>query len=159
MPPKPPSGRGPAMATRGIPTRVIVTAVAGALAAAVLLVLINLTVDLGALGSALFGAVGALAVIVPRNFSYSVGADWIRRGPAWVVTTELTEATVAGQRTLRLRNRSARRKVTIPLGVLSDHPELYDALAPGVRHSHAQGGLRTDAEARALFQLPEQQTA
>lgn len=158
MAPKPPSGHGPAMATRGIPTRVIVAVVAGALTTAVLLVLINLAVDLGALGSALIGAVGALAVIVPRNFSYAAGTDWIRRGPAWVVTTELTEATVAGERTLRLRNRSARRKVTVPLGVLADHPELYDALAPAVRHSHAQGGLHTDAEARALFRLPEAQT-
>lgn len=155
MAPKPPKGRGPALAQRSVPGAVIVVAVLVALVAFVVLVLLNMSGVMDALGPVKYGLIGLVTtglVLVPKYFGYAAGRDWVRRGDSWAITTELTSAHVDGQ---NLRMRDARgRKVTIPLEVLVHTDGLLATLGESVRVCHARGDIALDEQARALFALP-----
>jgi len=160
MPLKPPEGRGPVVASRPTPTEVRVALIVGVVGAAVLYFVLDVSGALAVLGPArylLFGLLGGVAVAVPKQASYAAGADWIRRGDRWVVTTELTHARLDGQR-LRLRDSLQRRKVVLPLQVLTHNQEMFTALAVGVRHSQGAGSLSTDDRTRTLFSLSHETT-
>lgn len=161
MPLKPPKGMGPVIATRPVPTGLRATVITCVAVAAVVLFFFNLSgaMDaLGPVGYGLFGIVGAVAVLVPKQASYAAGHDWIRRGDSWVVTTDLTEAKIDDQ-TLRLRDSSPRRKIALPAEILVDNEGLFTALAEGVRRSDASGDLDADDRIRDLFSLPRNTTA
>lgn len=160
MPLKPPKGMGPAVTTRPVPPGVRVALIVGIAVAAVLLFALDLTGVLAVLGPAryaLFGLLGGAAVAIPKQTSYAAGADWIRRGDRWVVTTELTRARLDGQR-LRLRDTSPRRTIVLPIDVLTHNPQMFAALATGVRNSQAAGKLSADDRTRDLFSLPHAAT-
>lgn len=153
--PKPPKGRGPALAQRSVPGAVLAVTVTVWVVAFVALVLLNMSGVMDALGPVKYGLIGLVAaglVLVPRYFGYSAGRDWVRRGDSWAVTTELTSAQVDGQR-LRMRDAGG-RKVTIPLQVLANSDGLLTTLAEPVRACHARGDIVLDDEARALFAVP-----
>jgi len=48
---------------------------------------------------------GAVAVLVPTQTSYAVGAGWIQRGARWVVTTGLRRVRLSGRRPWGQRSR------------------------------------------------------
>lgn len=155
MPPKPPAGKGTAVASTRIPGGVIIAAVAVFVLLFVLIFALSLSGVWDSLGPARYlivGVLGAGAVLVPRYFRYEAGEDWFRRGDSWVDTTCLSSVYVERD-TLKLHGHTHRQKTSVPLRVLRENPALFEALAAGVRRSHAQSGLELDESARAVFSI------
>jgi hypothetical protein len=108
---------------------------------ALLLVIALFMLDLDGIGPtigparfAVFGLLGAFAVIAPRYSSYAAGLDWFARGDnTWVDPTALTEAHVEGG-ALRLRD-TAQRRLRVPVPVLLENPDLLGALRQGMHKS------------------------
>ncbi len=153
MPPRPPRGRGPALVVRATSPRLLV----GVLLTALLLVIALFILDVDGVGPtigparfAVFGVLGAFAVIAPRYSSYAAGLDWFGRGDhTWVDPTELTEIRVDGG-SLRLRD-AAHRRLRVPVQVLRENPRLLDALTDGVRKSLCDHAVEMDEQARGVL--------
>jgi hypothetical protein len=132
----------------------------GVLLTALLLVVILFILDLDGLGPALgpgrfavFGPLGAFAVIAVRYSSYAAGSDWFGRGDnTWVDPNDLTEVRVEGG-SLRLRD-SAHRRLRVPLQVLREDPRLFTALRQGVHRSLGEHSVQIDERARGVFISP-----
>jgi hypothetical protein len=153
MPPRPPRGRGPALVVRATSPRLLV----GVLLTALLLVIALFILDVDGVGAtigparfAVFGVLGAFAVIAPRYSSYAAGLDWFSRGDhTWVDPTELTEIRV-DRGSLRLRD-AAHRRLRVPVQVLRENPRLLDALTDGVRKSLCDHVVEMDEQARGVL--------
>jgi hypothetical protein len=124
---------------------------------ALLLVIALFILDVDGVGAtigparfAVFGVLGAFAVIAPRYSSYAAGLDWFGRGDhTWVDPTELTEIRV-DRGSLRLRD-AAHRRLRVPVQVLRENPRLLDALTDGVRKSLCDHVVEMDEQARGVL--------
>ena len=153
MPPRPPQGRGPALVVRATSPRLLV----GVLLTALLLVIALFILELDGIGPtigplrfAVFGVLGAFAIVAPRYSSYAAGLDWFSRGDnTWVDPTELTEAHLDGG-SLRLRD-AAQRRLRVPVRVLRENPSLLGALRQGVHKSLCDHPVDLDERARDLL--------
>ena len=155
MPPRPPRGRGPALVVRATSPRLLV----GVLLTALLLVIALFILDIDGIGPtigparfAVFGVLGAFAVIAPRYSSYAAGLDWFGRGDnTWVDPTDLIEVHLSGG-ALRLRD-AAQRRLRIPVRVLRENPELLGALRQGVHKSLCEHPVDIDKQAGDVLVL------
>ncbi|HEX4226329.1 MAG TPA: hypothetical protein VHZ97_28460 [Pseudonocardiaceae bacterium] len=153
MPPRPPRGRGQALVVRATSPRLLV----GVLLTALLLVIALFILDLDGIGPtigparfAVFGVLGAFAVIAPRYSSYAAGLDWFARGDhTWIDPTTLTDAHVDGG-SLRLRD-AEQRRLRIPVRVLLDDPDLLAALRQGVHKSLCDHPVDLDDRANDIL--------
>jgi hypothetical protein len=124
---------------------------------ALLLVIVLFILDVDGIGPtigparfAVFGLLGAFAVIAPRYSSYAAGLDWFARGDnTWVDQTALTEVHVAGG-ALRLRD-AAQRRLRVPVRVLRENPGLLGALRQGVHKSLCEHPVDIDDRARDML--------
>lgn len=155
MAPRPPRGRGPALVVRATSPRLLV----GVLLTALLLVIALFILDVDGIGRtigparfAVFGVLGAFAVVAPRYSSYAAGLDWFGRGDnTWVDPTDLTEVHTDGG-ALRLRD-AAQRRLRVPVQVLRENPDLLGALRDGVRKSLCEHSVDIDEPARGVLVL------
>jgi hypothetical protein len=156
MPPRPPRGRGPALAVRATSAKLLV----GVLLTALLLVVVLFILDLNGLGQqlgpgrfAVFGLLGGFAVVAVRYSSYAAGTDWFGRGDnTWVDPNDLTEVRVEGG-SLRLRD-AAHRRLRVPLQVLREDPRLFTVLRQGVHRSLSDHSVQINERARGVFIFP-----
>jgi hypothetical protein len=151
---KSPKGRGAPLATHDAP-KALVVALRSILAIAFVVVTI-LEVSGGPhsfpAGYAILGALGALALLIPRQFTLGVGQDWLRRGDTWVDLGALTEVRVRADR-LCLRD-ERRRHVRVSVETLRSNPNLAGALGRALRRALADPRTRVDEATQRLLAQP-----
>jgi hypothetical protein len=148
---KSPKGRGAPLATQDAPRALVIGLRAVVAVAFVVLTVLEVrggSHSYGA-GYAILGMLGALSLLIPRQFSFGVGKDWLRRGDAWVDLGTLTEVRLDADR-LCLRDEQ-RRRVRVPVTTLRRNPSLATALALGLRHALADPTTRVDEQAKQLL--------
>ena len=103
-----------------------------------------------------------LAVTIPiyyfslRSKRVVAGADWLRSGPRWVRTYELTKIALKRNGTTALLELvdQGGRTLQVPWSQLQYNRELWDLVYNGILHSVYLGHAEVDAGARHHLKLP-----